>query len=53
MVGSIGGIKQGFGTWRNVTLAVQKQVTNLLAQFGSTWLKGSHNLAASGAQKLF
>ena len=52
MVGSIGRVKQGFGSRGYVTLAVQQQVTDLLAEFGAAWLKRSNNIEAARAHKL-
>jgi hypothetical protein len=42
-MGSVGGIKQGFGARGNLAFAVQQQVTNLLAKLGSARLEGSNH----------
>jgi hypothetical protein len=38
VVRAICGKQQGFGAWRNLTLAVQKQFANLAAEVGAARL---------------
>jgi hypothetical protein len=53
MMRAIGGIEQSFGSRCHIAFTVKQQVTNLLPQFGATWLKRANHSFAGSPQMLF